>query len=173
MPPPASRPHRRKTRPPPTTPRASAPGVLVMWSKARRSSRDATSRQRGVHQDGHIAGPKGPDQVHHRRLLPLLPAVTPLMLPRRCCPPPPPRSESAASFSIPANQGDPATLPVAAEGGGCPERFSVAKRRYHGFTVAHARPGGAERPSLHVPLLARGGHRARNGASETWKKLSR
>jgi hypothetical protein len=89
--PPASRPHRRKTRPPPTTPRALAPGVLVMWSKARRSSRDATSRQRGVHRDGHIAGPKGPDQVHHRRLLPLLPAVTPLMLPGRCCPPPPPK----------------------------------------------------------------------------------
>jgi hypothetical protein len=59
MPPPVGHPHQRKTRPPSTTPRASAPAVLVMWSKAQRSSRDATSRQQGADRDGRIAGPKG------------------------------------------------------------------------------------------------------------------
>jgi hypothetical protein len=83
MPPPASRPHRRKTRLPPTTPRASAPGVLMMQSKARRSSRDATTPAACS------------DTLDVPR--PPLPTTTAKDW----------RSESASSSSIPANRGDP------------------------------------------------------------------
>jgi hypothetical protein len=122
MPPPAGRPHRRKMRPPPTTARATAPGIFMVRSKDRKSSLDATSRQRGIDRDGRIAGPRGarsgappppPALATCSDALdvpqPPLPATTARDL----------RSRSAAASSILANRGDPPP----------PRRRSFAQRR--------------------------------------------